>query len=418
MAEIPFLNSDYAKAASSFGSSLGSGILNTLTNTGGAIGSTISTAANQTGGYLSSLNQSQQQIDTQQTTKKLPTPFISPPSGLSTSNALNFNNFSSGLSNLKSPDVMGAMSNIGNTINYAGSGTQKLFGDASQIVTRGATQVADTTMNVLGDTAKFATDIGTTAGGVAKTVLWDVPYSLGGYTGDIAVKAGQSTRTQLDNIMSLPPPISSTYTPSNLSSPTNKIITESGNIVTWNTPEISEMKSFSKEVQLTPFNKVDSDMKKELSNNYISKESISTPVYSEMVNLPGESQMLVKGLKLENSQNKTESENITDNIFDPKINFTAKNNKSNEIAAKYYYIQQEQDKLAKEKKKNLTFRKKNKFVPKMILLNNLRNQLHNPKMYGMVTSKKKPIINERIEYLTFSNRRLTFELSGHFERKR
>jgi hypothetical protein len=102
--------------------------------------------------------------------------------------------------------------------------------------------------------------------------------------------------------------------------------------------------------------------------------------------------MVVKELKLEDSQNKTESENAA---FDPKINFTAKNNKSNEIAAKYYYIQQEQDKLAKEKKKNLTFRKKNKFVPKMILLNNLRNQLHNPNMYGMVTSKKKPIVKSK-----------------------
>jgi len=104
-----FLNNDYTKAAASFGSNLGSGVLSTLGNAGKTAYDVVDQS---TGGYLSSLNQSQYQ-DTSDINRKptINNPNLPSPASLFSSlgNTLNFNKLTSGLSSLNAPNVMGAM---------------------------------------------------------------------------------------------------------------------------------------------------------------------------------------------------------------------------------------------------------------------------------------------------------------------
>lgn len=454
-----FLNNDYTKAAASFGSNLGSGVLSTL----GDAGKTAYDVVDQsTGGYLSSLTQPQYQ-DTSDINRKPTTsnPNLPSPASLFSSlgNTLNFNKLTNGLSSLNAPNVMGAMSNVGNTVvntmspftmgagsltqnptvinpppkptyvdnnqypiasmlnpalptitdasrlmtpytesamrsltstlsdsqpnrmvfdavgnlvNYAGTGAQKLVNDAtmvSQDLGETIVEGADATMGVLGDTGK-------TAGGIAKGVLWDAPYALGGYTGNIAATSGQLTMQQLEDVMGNARDLT-----------VSKIKTDDGGtIVMWKPqakPEIAKSYPMEKEAEL--FDKgsryisdiPDQYKFKDIKTYNVTKGDISNNGASTYTYIPGQSQMLIKGLRFEGSPDDTESDKIVSsasgNKFDPGLKQELLNsNKMNDIASKYYYTQQ-QEAITKEKKKNnsITYRKKNRFIPNMMLINSI-----------------------------------------------
>ena len=460
-----FLNNDYMKAASSFGSNLGSGVLSTLEGAGNA----ATTAIDQAGGYLSSLTQPQQEdnIDKKPTVINPDTP--SSATLYSTlGNTLNLKSLTSGISSINTPNVMGAMNNVGNTvinplnptdetpihpttmnsftpdshyvdnnqypissminpalptitdpsrlmtpftemeirslssrlaplspntmifdplgnlISYAGNGAQKLVGDI--------TEMAKDTGDVALEGGEAVVGALEGAGGVAKNILWDAPYALGGYTGNIAAKSGQITMQQLEDLMGNAGDLT-----------ISKVKTDDGGtIVKWkpqNKPEQAKSYPLEKEAELYDkgeryISNIPEQYKYKTYN--VTKGDISNNGSSTYTYIPGQSQMLVKGLKFEGSPDDTETDKIVNsaigNAFNPDLKQNMLNsNKMNDIASKYYYNQQ-QEAIVKEKKKNTsiapTYRKKNRFIPNMMLINNIN------RMGRISTQRVAPLANQ------------------------
>jgi hypothetical protein len=399
-----FLNNDYMKAAGSFGSNLGSGVLSTLNNAG----STVGTAVNNAGGYLSSLTGGDQQPQENITKKTNEHPTVMNPNTPSSAslysslgNTLNLNSLTSGLSNLQTPNVLGAMNGVGNGISntmrpftmgagslvegtpvmnpepkpnyvdnnrnpinsmlvpslptitdasklmtpytesamrslgpalasrtpntmifdaagnlltYGGAGAQKLIVDIENIAKdtgKVINEGKDATMEKLGD-----------AGSGVKSVLWDAPYALGGYTGDMVAKSGEMTMQQFEDLIGGARDLTISREPT----------PDGGMVIKWKPQENPEnAKSYATERGSELFNKGEKyisdipDQYKYSDNKTfnVTKGDISNNGESTYTYIPGQSQMLIKGLRSEGSPDDTETNKILNsasgNTFNPSL---------------------------------------------------------------------------------------------------
>jgi len=287
----------------------------------------------------------------------------------------------------------------GKIIQYAGSGAQKLLGDIDNEISKKEKEKDELVKSAMekgiplesiesgiNDAAEMAKD-------VAKTAVWDIPYTLGGYTGTVMAQGGKITRGALEDIVDKAPNMT-----------VSKIKLPDGNtLVRWKPQETpNQAKSYPKEKEALMFDKGDSyitegipdNLKYQKTYKVIKGASTESEGNDVATYIPGVSNMLVKGLKYVENPKPGESEAdkssrlSTNNIFDPTSivgsdKITNKmNNKtdSSYITSKYVYPQQVSDEKIKEKRKlakGQVFRQKASSMPKIILVNALRKQIGN-----------------------------------------
>jgi hypothetical protein len=306
----------------------------------------------------------------------------------------------------------------GNILSYAGSGAEQLFGDITNIIDtkdksekEKSSKSDEKSIDMVDDAMSTADK----AADIAKSVLWDAPYTLGGNTGSKVVNAGKVTRQQLEQVLESVPDMT-----------VAKIKMPDGNtLMRWKPQEIPEQsKSYPKEKELSVFDKGESYITESIPDNlkyqqtYKVNKGVSTDenVSDTSTYIPGVSNMLIKGLRYSETPKEGESEadkviRTGGDTFDPTIKNNSpslQSEKLNSMASKYVYSQSNGNNVngygygnlnslkEKEKKKNV-YRKKAISIPKIILVSALRKQIDNitsrVNNKGMIGKRKRVIKN-------------------------